>query len=245
MDRHGHLWMRLIVMITACWSWPLHADEPLSGAGVMAEVRARLPLDPIRLTGFIRTREGRQNIDRSLVSEVHFGDAEPHIRFELRDRFGDRLSRARISWPGPRFELWNAADEPMPDGNPNDEIAGTGLSWSDLSLDFLWWEGAELAGRERVKTRNSHIIRIFVLFERPDLSAVRLWIDTTALFVVRAELIGPEGRPVKRIDVDSLVELREGEWMVKDLIIRDLSQNRRMGVRFEEVEVIEVIKVIE
>jgi hypothetical protein len=226
-------------LLSCAFSAP--AEVALTGRQIMTEVRQRLPLEPVRLTGFIRTREGRRNIDRALVSELRFGDPEPHMRFELRDHFGESLARARISWTGavPRFELRDAEDEALPDAKPADEIADTGLSWSDLSLDFLWWEGAELTGRERVKTRTSHIVRIPAPPERPDLSAVRLWIDTTALFVVRAELIGPEGRPVKRIDVDSLVEIREGEWMVKDLIIRDYPHNRRMGVRFEEVEVIE------
>lgn len=216
---------------------PLRAEELSSGAEVMEQVRMRLPVEPVRLTGFIRTREGRQNIDRGLRSEIRFGDPEPNLRFQLQDRFGSPLTRARITWRDgvPVFQQWDAEEEALPDAAASDEIADTGLNWSDLSLDFLWWDGAEITGRERVKTRSSHVVRIPAPPERPDLSAVRLWIDTTALFVVRAELLGPNGRPVRRIDVDSLVEIGDGEWMVKDLIIRDHVNNRRMGVRFEDV----------
>ncbi|MCC5846629.1 MAG: outer membrane lipoprotein-sorting protein [Verrucomicrobia bacterium] len=215
--------------------------EPETGQELMWEVRARLPPMPLRLTGFIRTREGRRNIDRALVSELRFGEVVPHMRFELADGFGETLTTARISWPEgtPHFQQWDAEGEPIPETDPADEIAETGLTWSDLSLDFLWWEGAEITGRERIKTRPAHVVEIPAPESHPHLTAVRLWIDTSALFIVRAQLIGPEGANVKRIDVDSIVEVREGMWMVKDLIIRDQKNNRRMGIRFEDVEELE------
>lgn len=211
--------------------------EEVGGEGILEEVRARLPLQPLRLEGFIRTREGRRNIDRPLVSELRFGDVAPHMRVGVSDRFGDVLETSRITWlaGAARVERWDAEGGPLPDAQPADEIAGTGLTWSDLSLDFLWWEGAEITGRERVKTRSSHVVRVPAPEDRPDLSAVRLWVDVSALFVVRAEILGPDGAPLRRIDVDSIVEIREGVWMVKDLIIRDHANNRRLGVRFDEV----------
>lgn len=237
MDKHGHRWTGWLLLLAAGLCLTVRAEAEISGAEIMEQVRMRMPVETIQLTGFIRTRKGRQNIDRALRSEIRFGDFEPNLRFQLQDGFGSPLTRARISWRDgvPVFQQWDAEDAPLPDAAAADEIADTGLNWSDLSLDFLWWEGAELAGRERIKTRSSHVVRIPAPPERPDLSAVRLWIDASALFVVRAELLGPEGKPVRRIDVDSLVEFAEGQWMVKDLIIRDYLNNRRMGVRFEKV----------
>ena len=216
----------------------LRAEAELTGEDLMLNVRAHLPPMPLRLTGFVRTREGRRNVDRSLVSELRFGRFPPEIRFQLADRFGAPLTSARISWPGqePRFEQWDADENPLPDAAPGDELADTGLTWSDLSLDFLWWDGAEITGRERVKTRPAHVVVIPAPESRPDLSAVQLWIDTNALFIVRAQLLGPDGERVKRIDVDSIVEVEDDMWMVKDLIIRDQINNRRMGIRFEDVE---------
>ena len=215
--------------------------EPETGEELMREVRARLPPMPLRLTGFIRTREGRRNIDRALVSELRFGEIIPHMHFELADAFGETLTSARISWPEgtPHFQQWDAEGEPVPETDPADEIAETGLTWSDLSLDFLWWDGAEITGRERIKTRPAHVVEIPAPDSHPHFSAVRLWIDTNALFIVRAQLMGPDGDNVKRIDVDSIVEVREGMWMVKDLIIRDQKNNRRMGIRFEDVKELE------
>lgn len=212
--------------------------EELTGGQVMEEVRARLPLEPVRLTGFIRTRDGRRNVDRALISELHFGSPVPHIRYQVMDAFGDRVATARIAWPdgAAHFTLLDENEEPVDGADLSDEISETGLTWSDLSLDFLWWPGAEITGRERVRTRASHVVSIPAPPHQPALGSVRLWIDTSALLVVRAELLGPDGERLKRIDVDSIVEIEPDVWMVKDLLIRDYANGRRMGVRFEDVE---------
>lgn len=230
----------MILMLAGLLGAPLFA-EALSGEQIMAEVRARLPVEPVRLTGFIRTRNGRRDVDRALISEMQFGAPVPHIRYKVMDAFGELVARARISWPGgaPDFKLYNAESERVASSSLCDDIAGTGLTWSDLSLDFLWWPGAEITGRERVRSRNAHVVSIPAPPHQPDLGGVRLWVDTSALLAVRAELFGPGDERLKRIDVDSIVEIEEGVWMVKDLIIRDFANNRRIGVRFEEVERLE------
>jgi len=225
--------LTVLILATA----PLLAED-LTGEQLMEEVRARLPPEPVRLTGFIRTRDGRRNVDRGLISELHFGSPVPHIRYQVMDAFGSLVATARIAWPDgtAHFTLYDENDDPVEDARLSDDIAETGLTWSDLSLDFLWWPGAEITGRERVRTRASHVVRIPAPPHHPELGGVRLWIDTSALLVVRAELLGPDSERLKRIDVDSIIEIEPDVWMVKDLLIRDHANNRRMGVRFEEVE---------
>lgn len=212
--------------------------EEVTGEKLMEAVRARLPQEAIRLRGFIRTRNGRRDVDRGLISELRFGDAEPNIRYEVMDAFGQILARARIAWPGGRvdFRLDQENGVPIPDADIRDEIAETGLSWSDLSLDFLWWPGAEISGRERIRTRSAYVVDLPAPPHSADRGGVRLWIDAAAMLVVRAERLGPDQQRLKRIDVDSILEIEPDVWMVKDLLIRDFANNRRMGVRFEEAQ---------
>jgi hypothetical protein len=209
----------------------------LSGGDLLLEVRDRLPPETVTLRGFIRTREGRRDTDRGLVSTLDFGASPPRVAYRLMDGFGTPVLDARITWTpaGPNLELRDPGGEPVEGAVLSDEIPGTGLSWSDLSLDFLWWTGAEITGQERIKTRAARVVRVPAPPGRPDLSAVTLWIDTATSLPVRAELLDPGGVRLKRIDVDSLLELEPGVWMVKDLLIRDYAGGRRMGVRFEEV----------
>jgi hypothetical protein len=213
-------------------------ETALTGPALLQRVREQLPPMPLRMKGFVRTRVDGKQTDRALVSELRFGDSIPNASYALSDSFGDPLAFVRVSWPRGRavLEQWDAEGKILPAPNATDAVADTGLIWSDLSLDFLWWPGAELTGSERVKTRPSHILRIPAPENRNDLRAIRLWIDQKALFVVRAEILGEKDNVLRRIEVDSIKEIREDFWIVKDVIIRDYQNNRRMGLRFEDVE---------
>jgi hypothetical protein len=204
---------------------------------VMRDVRGQLPPMPLNLHGFIRTRQRRQQQDRRLLSELRFGESIPRVRYSLSDAFGDPVVQVQVRWPDgmAEFSQWDAEGEPLPEPLPADEVADTGLTWSDLSLDFLWWPEAEMLGSERVKSRQAYVLMLKAPAARTDVHQVKLWVDERARFIVRAELMDERGELLKRIEVDSIQKIREDFWMVKDLIIRDFTHNRRIGIRFEEV----------
>lgn len=214
------------------------AAEALPGAAeLMEQVRAQLPPMPLRLTGTVRTRQNRQQQDRRLVSELRFGDRIPQASYTLSDLFGDAIIRVQVSWPQgePVFAQWDAEGNPLPAPLPSDEVSDTGLTWSDLALDFLWWPEAEVLGRDQVKGRAAVVLRLTAPPERKDVARVKLWVDERARFIVRAELLDAEGNLRRRIEVDSIKKVREDLWMVKDLIIYDRVARRHIGIRFEDV----------
>lgn len=204
---------------------------------VMRAVRQQLPPMPLNLHGFIRTRQRRVQQDRLLLTELRFGDPVPMARYTLADAFGDPVVQVQVRWPDGETEYaqWDAEGDPLPVPSPSDEVADTGLTWSDLSLDFLWWPDAEMLGKEQVKSRLAFVLLLEAPPEREDVHRVKIWVDERALFIVRAELLDEEGELLKRIEVDSIKQVREDFWMVKDLIIRDFVHKRRIGIRFEDV----------
>lgn len=214
---------------------------PPAGPDLMRAVRAQLPVQPIRMAGFIRTRRDGEDSDRRLISELRFGDRVPRASYRLFDALGAPVTRVEVTWPGgvPSYAQWDAEGAALPEPDPADEVADTGLTWSDLSLSFLWWPGAEVVDSGRVKTRASWVVRIPAPASRPDVDHIRLWVDKKALFIVKAELLDADGDLLKRIEVDSIKEIREDVWMVKDLLIRDKRSGLRMGIRFQEVEELE------
>lgn len=241
----------LLLLLMVCGSgFAQTARAPLSGrtAGeedgelpeahqVMRAVRGQLPPMPLDLHGFIRTRERRVQQDRLLTTELRFGESVPMARYTLSDAFGDPVVKVRVRWPEGKAEFtqWDAEGNELPEPSPADEVADTGLTWSDLSLDFLWWGEAELLKSEQVKSRQAYVLILDAPPERTDVHQVKLWVDQRALFIVRAELMDQNGKLQKRIEVDSIKQVREDFWMVKDLIIRDFTRHRRIGIRFEEV----------
>lgn len=212
-------------------------DELPEAGRVMRAVRGQLPPMPLDLHGFIRTRQRRVQQDRLLLTELRFGDPVPMARYTLSDAFGDPVVHVQVRWPDGETEYaqWDAEGDPLPEPSPSDEVADTGLTWSDLSLDFLWWTEANMLGKEQVKSRLAYVLVLDAPPEREDLHQVKIWVDERALFIVRAELMDEEGELLKRIEVDSIKQVREDFWMVKDLIIRDFIHNRHIGIRFEDV----------
>lgn len=213
-------------------------DEPLpAGAEVMASVRSQLPQMPLELTGFVRTRQGKTLQNRRLVSTLRFGDKIPTATYSLADNFGDPLTRVEVSWLDgkPNFAQRDADGKLLPIPSPQDEVADTGLTWSDLSLDFLWWTGAKSIGREIIKTRSSVLLALPAPPERTDVAEIKLWVDERAWFIVKAELYDAKGELLRSIEVDKLRKVREDFWMVQDLEIYDRPNRRKIGIRFEDV----------
>lgn len=226
------------LLLTCITCWGIAEELPLpDGPALMQQVRDQLPPMPLRLEGFIRTRKGKSQHDRRLVTELHFGEAIPYASYTLSDTFGDPITKVQVSWPAgiPTFAQWDAEGQALPAPAPGDQVADTGLTWSDLALDFLWWPGAEVQGRDLVKTRNAIVVLIPAPKGNSDFAQVKLWVDERALFIVRAQLLDAKGGLRKEIEVDSIKKVREDFWMVKDLIIRDRVQKSHMGIRFEEV----------
>jgi len=214
------------------------AEEPLpAGPDLMQEVRAQLPPMPLLLTGTVRTRQNRKQQDHRLVSELRFGDPVPTATYTLSDLFGDVITKVQVRWPEgtPEFFQWDAEGNALPVPSPQDEVADTGLTWSDLALDFLWWPDAESEGRDLIKSRSAVIVQLPAPPERDDVSSVKLWVDERAGFIVRAELLDEKGELLKRIEVDSIKKVREDLWMIKDLKIYDRSTRSHIGIRFQEV----------
>ena len=220
-------------------------DEPETGGEVMRRVRAQLPARPIRMAGLVRTRRDGKDQDRRLISELRFGEAVPRAEYRLFDAFGEPLTRVEVAWPEGRasFSQWDGDGERLPDPDAGDEVVDTGLTWSDLSLDFLWWPGARLEGSARVKARSCHVVVLPAPPRRETmgdaLDHVKVWVDQKAYFILKAELFDREGERIKRIEVDTIKEIRKDVWMVKNLLVRDWRNGVRMGIRFQEVEELE------
>ncbi len=228
----------LLLMASLMAGSALAQPRDFTGPELMREVQNRLPPMPLRMTGLIRTRRKGEDSDRKLISELRFGDPVPHAMYTLSDAFGDLLTTVKVTWKEgrPVFEQWDGEGKALPSPRPLDQVADTGLSWSDLSLSFLWWPEARITGSGRVKTRPVYELSIPAPPNRPDVHVVRLWVDKKALFIVKAELQDADGKLIKRIEVDSIKEVREDLWMVKDILVRDKQNGIRMGIRFEKVE---------
>ncbi|AOS45991.1 hypothetical protein Verru16b_03082 [Lacunisphaera limnophila] len=131
--------------------------------------------------------------------------------------------------------LWLIASGPMPDAwtlengtavatSPAQGLAGTGLTVFDLQMPFLYWKDFTYEGQARVRGRptDSFILRppAGLPVPVPELTGVRVLIDTQFQAMVQAELLGAKAEVLKSIALLDLKKVGE-QWLVKSIDVRD------------------------
>ncbi len=111
----------------------------------------------------------------------------------------------------------NGNDLPTP--KLTDAIAGTDISWLDITLSYLWWTDGDIKGEERFKGATCDVIEMRPPTPIPDCAAVRLWIDRKRGFMRQAEQINEKGEQVRKMWVSSVGKIND-RWMIKNLEVK-------------------------
>lgn len=143
-----------------------------------------------------------------------------------------RLSVGTQRWliqRGPQPAAWTVVGEsplsqPLTAAQTLDTIAGTDLTIFDLQMPFFYWTDFVYEGLARIRGRPAHS---FVLYPpkdlataRPELTGVRVYLDTQFQALVQAELLGPKGAVEKIISILDLKKVGE-RWIPKSIDFRN------------------------
>ncbi len=113
-------------------------------------------------------------------------------------------------------------------------IAGTGLTPFDLQMPFLYWPDWAYEGIAKVRGRPASSFLLYppadLAAAHPELTAVRVALDTQFHAMVLAEFLGATGQSAKTITVLDLKKSGE-QWLVKSIDLRDAAT--RDKTRFE------------
>ena len=103
-------------------------------------------------------------------------------------------------------------------------VAGTDFTLFDLQMPFLHWADFVYEGLAKVRGRPAHQ---FVLYPPadfaaswPDLSGVRVFIDTQFQALVQVEQLGAGGKPAKSVTLLDLKKVGD-QWLVKSIDLRN------------------------
>lgn len=192
----------------------------------------------------LKSRRPSGKVDGILYTEMQlrWGAEPPEAVYLLRDRFGKRREKMRISWDPqgePRYEY--AHGDPLQPAELPDlhaPIEGTHLTWSDLSLSFLWWPGGRTVGADRKRGRFCYIVDVPApAGQHAAGSTVRLWIDPEVRIFLQAEAYDADGDRTRKMSIKSLKKINE-VWTVKDLDVYAYPSRWRTTLRVEELEVV-------
>jgi hypothetical protein len=228
-------------------------DEPpdLSGPNILRAVVARLPAEPLTISGDLTVRKRRGVLLRTLKFDMHLDwAAQPSTaRYTILDALGGELEQLTVTRREggiPDFSF--ASGRPLaPAALPNlfQAIRGTDLTWMDLTLSFLWWEGAARVGEEEIRGRPCYVLRV----PAPEhaggppegrggagtaYTAVRLWVDRQLFMLLQAEGYGTGGEPLRRLWVKSFKKIND-RWMIKDMEVEGVPAVHRTKLRIREV----------
>ena len=126
-------------------------------------------------------------------------------------------------------------------------IAGTDVTYEDLSLRFLYWRGGSIlpdSADSRVKGRDCYIVQA----SNPSpgvgqFSTVRMWIDKENGTVWQIDGYGPDGKLKKRFSITSIQRLSDGTWFFKQMKMEVRNpQNDRRTIALDYLEMDDILK---
>lgn len=129
----------------------------------------------------------------------------------------------------------------MSPANYSQNIAGTDVTYEDLSLRFLYWKGGTIlpdSADSRIKGRDCFIVQ--AANPSPGVgqfTTVRMWIDKENGTVWQVDGYGADGKLRKRFSITSVQRLSDGSWFFKQMKMEVRNpQNDRRTIALDYLE---------
>jgi hypothetical protein len=191
----------------------------------------------------VRMLESRQQLDldgqlreNDSVIPFHLNQNGPLIRYSFTNP--DEVLQLRLGESGSRLEVVSdSGSQTVPASRLDQKIRGTGVTYEDLALKFLYWPNAEVVGEQNVRTRNCWKLQLHAPLATPEVRAgpavseggsrqsqysnVFLWIDKVSGALMRMEGYDRNGQLAKRFEVVSAQKI-DNRWFLKQMRIEEL-----------------------
>lgn len=208
---------------------PLHAQQPDADAMVRG-IRLSATLQQMDLAGSVEKRGGPK-------STVHLFVRESNMQFHLSG--GERF---HIRMGDEKAELMNVIDDKgstraFPASRLSQAIAGTDVSYEDLTLRFLYWPNAKLEGEEKANGEQCYKIRLDNPGRDGAYGVVYVWVHKKygAFWQIRAH--DRKGAALKEFQVNSVMKLPEGDgYTIKEMRVNALEGDRVKSITYLRFE---------
>ncbi len=197
---------------------------------LMGELLARLPSQAILVSGDLVTTPTNGPKTRLSV-DILLSYPQTAV-YTIRDAFGKELEELSVVREGSSVRYTyknNGAESPAPP--PGQRIQDTALTWMDLTLGFLWWEGGRIIGQMESRGQPCYVLDRHAPAGSPSpYASVRMWVDQRVSMLLQAEGYNMPGDCIRRLSVKSFKKIKD-EWMIKDLEFEDLPEGPRTLLR--------------
>ena len=115
---------------------------------------------------------------------------------------------------------------------PSTSICGTDVTWSDITLDYLWWDDFSFDDEREGETVHGQICAVVVM--KKDDRTVRVWVDRKTGALMQAEEFAG-GRAVRRLWGTRIRKFGE-RWMANVLEVETVGSGHRTKITVEELK---------
>ena len=204
--------MRVTVVVFTFVVAVLSAAPPPSAKEILDSVRMLEARKQIDLEGQLREDEK--------VIPFHLTQTGPLIRYSFADP--EEVLQLRLGENGSRLDLVTAAgSEKFPAEKLNEKIRGTGISYEELALKFLYWPNARVLGDETVRTRSCWKLQSVAPSRDSQYWNVVIWVDKASGALMRMEGYDWNGKLAKRFEVISAQKI-DDRWFLKQMRVEEL-----------------------
>jgi len=214
--------MRKLILSSVMLALPVWAAAPPSAQVILESVRMLETRQQLDLDGQLRQED--------TVVPFHITQNGPLIRYSFSDP--DEVLQLRLEENNSRLDLVTGdGAEKFPAEKLGEKIRGTGVTYDDLALRFLYWPGGRVLGDETVHARSCWKLQLTAPAAAPkqreggssdsQYANVILWVDKKTGALMRMEGYGADGKLVKRFEVVATQKI-DNRWFLKQMRIEEM-----------------------
>ncbi|MEK7950436.1 outer membrane lipoprotein-sorting protein [Luteolibacter soli] len=210
---------------------PLHAQQP-DAAAMVRSIRLSATLQQMDLNGSVEKDGGPKAAVSLFVRQGNMqfqiaGQKPFHIRMGDEDAELLEITDAKGNF------------KKFPVSRLSEPVAGTDVSYEDLTLRFLYWKKATFAGEEKANGEDCYKIRLDNTDGNGAYGVVYVWVHKKygAFWQIRAH--DRKGVPLKEFQVNSVMKLPDDKgYTIKEMRVNALDAESRTKsityLRFEK-----------
>jgi len=111
-------------------------------------------------------------------------------------------------------------------------LLGTDVTWSDLTLDYLWWDDFSFDAERESESVHGQVCTVVLL--KKGGRTVRIWVDRKTAALLQAEELR-DGRTVRRLWGTRIKKFGD-RWMANVLEVETVGSGHRTKVTVEELK---------
>jgi hypothetical protein len=176
----------------------------------------------------VRLQQAQQQIDlqgqlreKDKVIPFHLTQTGPVIRYTFSNP--DEALQLRLGENDSRLEevTSSGVEKKIAPARFDQKVRGTGVTYEDLALRFLYWQNASVTGEDSIRTRDCWKLEMKAPSRQSQYSNVFLWVDKEGGALMRMEGYDWTGQLSKRFEVVSAQKI-EGRWFLKQMRIEEI-----------------------